>query len=80
MKKKIMVLALATLSVLALAACTEEPFTCDLCGEENIYDEEMCSHICHSDHWFWRFIWTIGNFIHSLLGISPVCECGEAHY
>lgn len=34
MKKKIMVLALATLSVLALAACTEEPFTCDLCGEE----------------------------------------------
>ncbi|MBQ3602471.1 MAG: 5'-nucleotidase C-terminal domain-containing protein [Clostridia bacterium] len=53
---------------------------CDLCGKENIYDEEMCSHICHSDHWFWRFIWTIGNFIHSLLGVSPVCECGEAHY
>ncbi len=53
---------------------------CDLCGKENIWGEEKCEHICHSDHWFWRFIWTIGNFIHSLLGISPVCECGEAHY
>ncbi len=51
---------------------------CDDCGEEIIYEE--CDHICHSDHWFLRFIWTIGNFIHSLLGISPVCECGEAHY
>ncbi len=41
---------------------------------------EPCSHICHSDHWFWKFIWTIGNFIHSLFGILPECECGIAHY
>ncbi len=54
--------------------------TCDLCGKENIYDEEMCSHICHSENWFLHFIWTIGNFIHRLLGISPECECGAAHY
>ncbi len=34
MKKRIMVLALAALTVLTLAACGAEPFTCDLCGEE----------------------------------------------
>lgn len=48
---------------------------CDLCGESMI-----CQHICHSDNWFFRFIWTIANFIHSLFGISPRCECGEYHY
>ncbi len=53
-------------------------YICDDCGEEIIY--EQCSHICHSDHWFLSFIWTIANFIHSLFGISPVCECGELHY
>ncbi len=34
MKKKIATLVLVTLSVLALTACTAEPFTCDMCGEE----------------------------------------------
>lgn len=34
MKKKIATLVLVTLSVLALAACGAEPFTCDMCGEE----------------------------------------------
>lgn len=34
MKKKMIGLVLVTLSVLALAACTAEPFTCDMCGEE----------------------------------------------
>ncbi len=48
---------------------------CDLCGESLI-----CEHICHSDNWFFSFIWMIANFIHSLFGISPVCECGEYHY
>ncbi len=48
---------------------------CDLCNESMI-----CQHICHSDNWFFHFIWTVANFIHSLLGISPVCECGEYHY
>lgn len=48
---------------------------CDLCGEYLI-----CQHICHSENWFLQFIWTIANFIHSLLGISPACECGELHY
>ena len=48
---------------------------CDLCGEKLV-----CDHICHSDNWFLSFIWTIANFIHSLLGISPECECGAYHY
>jgi len=48
---------------------------CDLCGESLV-----CEHICHSDNWFFAFIWRIANFIHSLFGISPVCECGEYHY
>ncbi len=54
--------------------------TCDLCGKENIWDEEECKHICHSDNWFLKFIWTIGNFFHSIFGILPECECGIAHY
>ncbi|MBE6771578.1 MAG: hypothetical protein E7547_05475 [Ruminococcaceae bacterium] len=53
--------------------------TCDLCGKENIWEEE-CEHICHSDNRFLKFIWTIGNFFHRLFGILPVCECGEMHY
>ncbi len=40
---------------------------------------DACGHICHIGG-FLGFIWTIGNFIHSLLGIAPVCECGAAHY
>ncbi len=39
-----------------------------------------CSHICHSDNWFFKIIWAIGNFFHSLFGISHVCDCGSAHY
>lgn len=48
---------------------------CDLCGANLI-----CNHICHSDNWFLNFIWTIANYIHSLLGISPECRCGAYHY
>lgn len=50
---------------------------CDLCGKEDIYN---CGCICHIDNGFLKFIWTIANFIHSLLGISPVCDCGDSHY
>ncbi len=53
---------------------------CDLCGKENIWAEEECEHICHSDHWFWSIIWRIGNFFHKIFNILPECECGEAHY
>lgn len=53
---------------------------CDLCGKENIWAEEECEHICHSDHWFWSMLWRIANFFHSVFGILPECECGEAHY
>ncbi|MBQ3045680.1 MAG: 5'-nucleotidase C-terminal domain-containing protein [Clostridia bacterium] len=54
--------------------------TCDLCGKENIWGEEDCDHICHSDNLFLKIIWRIGNFFHRLFGISPFCGCGEAHY
>ena len=53
---------------------------CDLCGKENIWAEEECEHICHSDHWFWSMLWRIGNFFHKIFNILPECECGEAHY
>ncbi|MBQ4604615.1 MAG: hypothetical protein IJB16_08435, partial [Clostridia bacterium] len=53
---------------------------CDLCGKENIWAEEECEHICHSDHWFWSMVWRIGNFFHKIFNILPECECGEAHY
>ncbi len=53
---------------------------CDLCGKENIWAEEECEHICHSDHWFWSIVWRIANFFHRVFGVLPECECGEAHY
>ncbi len=55
---------------------------CDLCDKEIIYDDEVedCEHICHSDHWFWSFIWRIVRFFCSIFNIEPACECGEAHY
>ncbi len=53
---------------------------CDLCGKENIWAEEECEHICHSDHWFWSIVWRIANFFHRIFGVLPECECGEAHY
>ncbi len=54
--------------------------SCDLCGKENIWDEEECEHICHSDHWFWSFIWRIANFFHKIFNVLLECDCGEAHY
>lgn len=54
--------------------------TCDLCGKENIWAEEECKHICHSENIFLQIIWRIANLFHKLFGISPDCECGEAHY
>lgn len=38
-----------------------------------------CSHICHKSG-FLGFIWKVINFFQKLFGISPVCECGAAHY
>lgn len=51
---------------------------CDLCGKENIYD--MCGCICHNGNPFLMFIWRIANFLHSIFGIFPICECGDMHY
>ena len=53
--------------------------TCDLCGKENIWDND-CGHICHSENFFLNFIWRIINFFNKLFGLSPDCKCGEAHY
>ena len=55
---------------------------CDLCGEENLWNEDdfECEHLCHSDNWFMKIIWTIANFFNRLLKLSPECECGVAHY
>lgn len=49
-------------------------------GRILIIDEKVCEHICHSEHWFLSFIWTVVNFIHRLLGICPDCDCGDLHY
>ncbi|MBR2868419.1 MAG: bifunctional metallophosphatase/5'-nucleotidase [Clostridia bacterium] len=53
--------------------------TCDLCGKENIWEND-CGHICHSENFFLKVIWRILNFFNKLFGLSPDCECGEAHY
>lgn len=38
-----------------------------------------CSHMCHKTG-FMGFIWKIINFFQKLFRISPVCDCGVAHY
>ena len=38
-----------------------------------------CSHICHKTG-FMGFIWKVLLFIFKLFKISPVCDCGVAHY
>ena len=50
------------------------------CGTEMKTPADDCTHLCHSDNWFMSFIWTVANFIHSVLGLCSVCVCGEAHY
>ena len=40
----------------------------------------QCSHLCHSQNPFARFIWKIELFFFKLFRINRVCECGEAHY
>lgn len=57
-----------------------EDDNCDLCGKENIWAEEECECICHSENQFLMFIWKIATFFHRIFGILPVCECGAAHY
>jgi len=54
---------------------------CDYCDEFLGSDEEeiKCSHICHKSG-FMGFIWKVINFFQKLFGISPMCECGAAHY
>ncbi len=48
--------------------------------EEKIDNAVNCKHICHSDNQFLKIIWIIANFFHSIFGISPICDCGMAHY
>lgn len=50
---------------------------CDDCGADTVF---YCTCICHYEEGFFAFIWRIANFIHSLLGISEECECGEWHW
>ena len=54
---------------------------CDYCndflGTEK--DEKDCSHMCHSSG-IWGIIWKILSLFYKLFGVSPVCECGAAHY
>ncbi len=46
---------------------------CDNCGTG------VCDHMCHKTG-FTAFIWKVINFFQKLFGVSPVCECGVAHY
>ena len=52
---------------------------CDFCGAEIEY-YYGCECLCHYADGFFAFIWRIANFIHSVFGISPECECGDWHY
>lgn len=39
-----------------------------------------CEHICHSNNWFLKVLWSIAKFFCWLFKIVPVCKCGLAHY
>ena len=39
-----------------------------------------CEHLCHSNNWFLRCLWSIANFFCWLFKIVPTCTCGIAHY
>lgn len=58
---------------------TDEPTTEEVATENENPVTPECSHICHKDGFF-GFIWKVINFFQKLFGISPVCECGKAHY
>ncbi len=40
---------------------------------------ENCDHLCHKSG-ILGFFWKIIRLIQKLFGMSPVCECGKAHY
>ena len=50
--------------------------------EEGIADGTLtgCEHICHSDNWFLKIVWSVANFFHRIFGVLPVCECTLVHY
>jgi len=53
---------------------------CDSCDEFLGSDSESnCSHMCHQSG-FMGFIWKIVRFFLKLFNMTPVCECGVAHY
>lgn len=55
---------------------------CDYCETEvEDVDDDLpeCDHICHKSG-FLGFIWKVISFFQKLFGISPICECGVAHY
>ncbi len=43
-------------------------------------EPEACSHICHSENAFLKFIWKIGCFFSKLFGTGKKCECGALHW
>ena len=51
---------------------------CDTCKLDAVFGS--CTCLCHSKNWFIRIIYIIVRFIWKLLKISPVCNCGVAHY
>ena len=49
---------------------------CSKCGDSK---DDSCSHICHKSG-FMGLIWKILRFFWKLFKMSPVCDCGVAHY
>lgn len=43
-------------------------------------NSKSCSHICHSNNSFMKFIWKIGLMFSRLFGINKTCDCGIKHY
>ncbi len=51
--------------------------SCDLCEVDIV---GSCRCLCHTENWLLKIIYKIICFIWKLLGTSPVCGCGVAHY
>lgn len=51
---------------------------CDDCKAE-IKESYDCDHLCHSDKWYHRIIWTVVRFFSKIFGTNKYCSCGYRH-
>lgn len=53
---------------------------CDNCNDDISEGISKCTHICHSNSSFLKFIWKLFRFLCKVFGINKYCVCGAKHY